>query len=375
MNAVEVRVLGPVQIGHGTRIVPVGGRHPGLVLALLATAPGRSLGTDALAEAVWGEQAAVRSRSTLQVHVSALRRMLGFAEAIVGRPGRYTLAPEVAIDLDLAMGEVAAGRRMLAAGDHAGAAESLRSALDRRRGELGADLGAVPALAPGRAAAAELFEAAYEERIEADLALGRHAELVVDLEQACREHPLRERRWGQLMVALYRTGRQSDALAAYRQAREVLREQVGLDPGPALAAVERAVLSRSAGLDPPNAQGPALLWWDRAGRHRSLPLDGSVDPVTVGRAPTCGLPLADDPSASRRHAEVRSVDGSWWVRDEAWSANGTWLNAERVAGAARLGDGDVIRFGDTVVLVRLSGHGNPTPPDREITLVREESER
>lgn len=250
----EFRILGPVEVIHDGRAVALGGSRERAVLALLLASANRVVSSDRLAEDLWGGEAPARAAHSLQVFVSRLRKSLravGADEIIVTRPPGY-LADVAAEALDVIRFEslVATGRRSAAAGAPAEAAAAFHQALALWRGPALADIADGPI---ARADAARLEEArlaAIEERIEADLACGRHSELAAELDGLTRANPLRERFWAQRMLALYRCGRQVEALRAHRDLRDLLVEEVGLEPSPALAALETAILQ----------QDPALNW-------------------------------------------------------------------------------------------------------------------
>ena len=237
-------------VGDDGRVLDVGGLRPQALLVALALAGGRPVAADRLLDQVWhGEEFADRNR--LQVQISRLRRALG-GDRISTRSGGYALeAPASALDAARFDNLVADGRAALRREDAAAAAGLLRRALGLWRGaplaEF-ADTGFAPAVII-RLEEARL--AAIEDRVEADLMLGRHGELAGELDALVQAHPLRERLWGQLIVALYRSGRQGDALGAYRRARAVLADELGVDPGPELRRLESAVLSQDPALDAP----------------------------------------------------------------------------------------------------------------------------
>jgi class 3 adenylate cyclase len=193
------------------------------------------------------------------VRVSQLRKALGDAGAsLLTRPPGYVLHVDPdSVDARLFERLLADGRRQLAEGATTLAAMTLREALGLWRGAALADLAYESFAQPEIARLEELRRTALEEQIDADLALGRHAELVGELESLVAAEPLRERLRGQLMVALYRSGRQADALAAYRHGRRLLVDELGLEPGRPLAELEAAILRQDPALDPP-APGPAV---------------------------------------------------------------------------------------------------------------------
>jgi predicted ATPase/DNA-binding SARP family transcriptional activator len=236
---VEFRILGPLEVADDGRVVAVPGGKPRALLATLCLSPGETVSAERLIDELWGEEPPETAANALQVHVSQLRKALG-ADVVVRRGAGYELAvaPE-AVDLGRFARLVAEAR----AAEPAGAERLLREALGLWRGDPEVD----------RARLEELRLGALEARIDADLALGRHAELVPELEALAAEHPLRERLRGQLMLALYRAGRQADALEVYRQTRETLVDQLGIDPSPELQELERSILTQDATLATPAA--------------------------------------------------------------------------------------------------------------------------
>src|SRR5919204_1526851 len=244
-------VLGPLEAFEDGRPVAVGGGRQRALLALLLVHAGEVVSRDRLIEELWSGAPPAGASHSLDAYVSRLRRALreaGGEGILVTRAPGYVL---YAAQTDAGEFEAAVrrGQEALAAGEWARAASLLREALALWRGsayvEVAGELWA-------RAEAERLEElrlAAIEDRIEAELALGRHVALVPELELLAARHPTRERLVGQLMVALYRGGRQAEALAAYRAARESLVEQLGLEPGPELRRLEAAVLAQDPALD------------------------------------------------------------------------------------------------------------------------------
>jgi len=236
--------------------VPVRGAKQRTVLALLALHRGKPVSADRLIDALWGNEQVANPVNALQAQIGQLRRTLG-ATAIVTSDAGYALGigPD---DVDAARFEqlVAKGRRLFDEGEMALASTALGEALRLRRGEPLTEF-AYAGFADGeRAHLGELTLVAIETRFEADLALGRHSELIGELKALCREHPLRERPWELLMLALYRAGRQAEALRAYGEARDCLVDQLGIDPGPALRELEGRILAHDPSLA---AAGPAGL--------------------------------------------------------------------------------------------------------------------
>lgn len=240
----RVLLLGPVSVlGESGEPVRLPAK-PRALLALLALDAGRVLPADRLADELWAERPPETATKTLQVYVSQLRKALG-ADRVVTHPGGYSLRADEG-ELDVAEFEelYAAARDRLAAGDETAARELLGRALDLWRGRALEDLADEPFARRAADRLEELRLAAVEDRIDADLVLGRENVLVAELEQLVREHPLRERLRGQLMLALYRAGRQADALGIYRETRRTLADELGIEPGTPLQQLERAILNQ-----------------------------------------------------------------------------------------------------------------------------------
>ena len=232
------------------RAVALGGAKPRALLALLALHANQPVSAERVAVALWGEDVPPSAVKTVQVYVARLRKALGDPGVLATTPAGYRLRVRPG-ELDAERFErlVADGRRSLAEGRAERAAAELRQALELWRGPPLAELAATP-FAPAEIARLEEQQlGAVEVRVEADLAAGRHAELVAELGQLTREHPWRERLHAQLMLALYRAGRQADALEAYRHAREVLVDELGIEPGAELHDLHEAILAQDPGLE------------------------------------------------------------------------------------------------------------------------------
>ncbi|MFD9738328.1 BTAD domain-containing putative transcriptional regulator [Umezawaea sp. NPDC059074] len=239
----EFRVLGPVEAYVNGVAVSVGGPKPRTLLALLAVHAGRVVSQDQLVDAVWGEEPPEQTRAAVYTYVSTLRRAFAEEADVISRNGGgYLLAAGLdQVDLHVFTTEVGAGRRALADGDLEEAAARFTAALAVWRGPaLG---GAQGEWAQGeRSRLEELRLAALEDRVDADLAIGRGAALVAELSAAVAAHPLRERLRSQLMLALHQSGRQADALACYQEGRRVLLDELGLEPGQALRSTHDRIL-------------------------------------------------------------------------------------------------------------------------------------
>jgi WD40 repeat protein/DNA-binding SARP family transcriptional activator len=254
---IEFRVLGPLAVRIGGRAVAVGGPKQRALLALLLLSANRVVARQRLIGELFAEQSVNSADHALRNHVSRLRKVLGAASAdeprLVARTPGYLLRVEPG-ELDLEHFErlVGAGREALAGGDPAGAAESFRVAESLWEGRPLADLELEPFARVEIDRLEELRLAAVEARVDAELALGHHSGLVSEVEALAREHPYRERFRAQLMLALYRSGRQAEGLEVYRRTRTLLNDELGLEPGVELQELERAILVQDPTLNPPS---------------------------------------------------------------------------------------------------------------------------
>jgi DNA-binding SARP family transcriptional activator/pimeloyl-ACP methyl ester carboxylesterase len=258
---IEFRILGPLEISADGRLLPVGSPKQGALLGLLLVHAGETVSRDRLIEELWGEARPATVDSALHVYLSRLRRLLESAGAtgvlVRERYGyRLLVEPE---QLDARRFERLAGEgsEALAARKPGLAAERLRQALALWRGPALADLQSERFAIAAATRLEEDRVAALEQRLEADLALGRHRSLIRELETLVAEHPFRERLRAQLMLALYRSGRQAEALRAYQQARRTLADELGLEPSRELKQLEQAMLTQDATLTPERPVAPA----------------------------------------------------------------------------------------------------------------------
>jgi len=253
----EFGILGPLEVSRSGHAVPLGGPRQRAVLALLLLEANRVVSMDRLAEDVWDGNPPEGWVTTLQTYVSHLRRVLepgrapGAAGEVLVTRGRGYLLRVGREQLDAARFQdgFTAGRAALEEGRPREAAQLLRQALDLWRGPVLADLADYAFTRSESVRLEELRLATLEARIDADLALGRHDALTAELEQLVAAHPLRERLHGQLMLALYRCGRQADALAAYQRVRDLLTGELGIDPGEPLQRLHASVLAHDPELD------------------------------------------------------------------------------------------------------------------------------
>ncbi|HTW17899.1 MAG TPA: BTAD domain-containing putative transcriptional regulator [Nocardioides sp.] len=259
----RIRVLGDVEVEVGAAAVDLGGPKPRALLALLVAADGRAVPVETLIDQIWGDEPPGRVEASLQTYVARLRKALeperGVrrpADRLRTRAGGYSLDVEAEdVDARRMARLVEEARRSL--GDRPDrAAELLVEALELWRGEPYPGLES-PSLRAEAVRLTELRLSALEDLWDLRVAAGRHAEAVPELEQLARLHPLRERLWGLLARAQYAAGRQGDALATLRRAREHLAEELGIDPGPELRALEEAVLQQDPALDAPERPGPS----------------------------------------------------------------------------------------------------------------------
>jgi DNA-binding SARP family transcriptional activator len=292
----DYRVLGPLEVLEGDRSLPLAGAKQRALLALLLLNANRVISRDRLIDGLWGEQPPETAVQSLQVYVSRLRKLLP-AKTLLSRPPGYLLEID-ADELDLRrfarlLGD---GREALAVSDPQRAAGLLHDALALWRGPALAEFVFEP-FAQGEIGRLEdLRLAAVEERIAADLALGRHADLIGELEALIAENPHRERLRGQLMVALYRSGRQAEALEAYREARRALVDELGIEP------------SEHLGRGGPGGGGAFL---DRIHAEAAAEIEAAGGTVEKGLAgallATFGAELAREDSSATPRSAKRTV--------------------------------------------------------------------
>lgn len=338
----EFRILGPLEAVDGGRKLTLGAAKQRALLAVLLLHPNEVLSADRLVDELWVDRPPETAVKVVQVYVSQLRKALGENDRLLTRPPGYLLRVEQH-ELDVARFETLfeEGRRALAAGDPRRAAAALRDALALWRGPPLADFVYEPFAQDDVARLEERRLAAVIERVEADLALGRHADLIAELEVLVDQHPLHERLRGQLMIALYRAGRQAEAIQAYQAGRQALGAELGLEPGEALRELERAILTQDPALDlagpapdvsstnvdpqSPSSHGavsfPDLVWehfrWERERRDR-------------------GVATPETDSSYRRalsafEAREGAIADAYWCRHEASAAVLTVRGCSRVA--------------------------------------------
>ena len=247
----HIGLLGELQVlDDDEKDVEVTGAKLRALLVVLALRPGRAVPVDQLVDALWGPESSAAARNGLQGLVSKLRRALGSASLVATRGGGYALeVPPEAVDLHRFEQLVAAGRAMAISGNLESAIELLADADSLWRGEALTEFAYEEFAAAEVSRLSELRLAAVEERLDIELQLGRHRGVIVELESLVAAHALRERLRGLLMIALYRSGRQADALRTFQEGRRILGEELGLDPGPELRQLEAAILAQDPSLD------------------------------------------------------------------------------------------------------------------------------
>jgi DNA-binding SARP family transcriptional activator len=323
----EFRVLGPLDVRRDGRSIDLRGSKRRTVLAIFVLHANEVVRTDRLIEELWGEDRPANASAALHNHVSRLRKDLG-DDVLVTKPWGYVLRTDPE-GIDLRRFErLVAEAKSLAAHERT---EKLLEALALWRGPALADLAREPALAGEIARLDELRLSALEHRLDADLELGGHEELVGELEALVAEHPLRERLRGQLILALYRSGRQAEALETYRETRRVLVEELGIEPSPELRELERAILRQDPSLgsappppEPADAEPAQSGWrWPRsplvagglvlvlaaAGGATAVVMRTGGAPHEIGALPVAHTAAAN-PSPPATTARKKSADKS-----------------------------------------------------------------
>jgi DNA-binding SARP family transcriptional activator len=372
----DYRILGPLEALDGERRLPLGGARQRSVLALLLLHGNEALTRDVIIDRLWGDEPPATAAKVLQNCISALRKELpGGTDTLRTVGGAYalTLGPDE-LDRDRFERLLAGGRAALSEEQHAEAADQLREALGLWRGAPLSDFSYEPFAQEEITRLEELHLAAVEDRIDADLALGHHDEVTPELDALVSRHPLRERLRRQLMLALYRGGRQAEALEAYRAARRAMLAELGLEPGRALQDLERAILAQDPALEGPTPR-PASAGRQHAGvrpgRLAASPLVDRADElalleaglddaiagrgrlfVVVGEAGSGKTRLADEVGSAAKQRGSRILWGRGWDGGGApayWPWTQALRDADRAVPTPEADDAsDRFRFFETV---------------------------
>jgi len=362
-TALGFGVLGPLQLTVGGTPVPVGAAKQRAVLAMLVLNRNRVVSSDALIQAAWEESPPTEARASLHAYVSNLRRLLNDAgfdgrTVLAAAPPGYRLSvADIDCDIGRFIMEKTAGVRAAAAGDFEEASRHLSAALAEWRGQILDDLRDFQFVASFGAAILEDRVGAHTVRAEVEIACGRGDTVISELEALTAQHPYREPLWAQLITAYYVGGRQSDALNAYRRLKATLVEDLGIDPGPNLRALHERIL-RQEPLDTvrtarATATATAItlnqrtestantaVAYLRARSGRTYPLTAAT--TRIGRLADNDIVL-DDIDVSRHHAVV-SDTGTSYVITDLRSANGVFVQGQRVRGSVVLATGDSVRI-------------------------------
>jgi DNA-binding SARP family transcriptional activator/tetratricopeptide (TPR) repeat protein len=287
-GAVEFRILGPLHVSREGRPLSLGGHRQKVLVCLLLLHANEVMAAEQIIDVLWGEAPSTTARKALQVYISRLRQLLGPGVLETRAPGYLIQVDDGELDVQRFAGLLAQGKHALSTGDPGRAAALLRRALALWRGPALADVMYEPFAQAEAGRLEELRLSCLEERIEADLALGRHADLVGELEVLTGRHPYREHLIGRLMLVLYRSGRQAEALEVYRLSRSRLVDELGIDPGPELRSLASRILNQDPSLDweAPAASAEELIRPAGAfvGRERELTdLRHGLDDLQRGR--------------------------------------------------------------------------------------------
>ena len=346
-GALEFRILGPLEMLVEGRPVEIVGTRQRALLAILLLRANEVVSRDRLIDDLWGERPPETAANALAALIARLRKALP-PDVVLTRPAGYELRIERrSLDLHGFETLVEEGSAALAAGDPGQASELLRSALALWRGAPLAEFAYEPFAQPATTRLDELRLVAIENRIEADLALGRHLDVVGELQSLVAEHPLRDRLRGQLMLALYRSGRQAEALEAYRTGRRVFVEELGIEPSPALQELEKAILRQ----DPDAAAPGAAMSSPQPAR---AVLVAARDAVTLDQLLRLAAPLAR--GSERELIIVLLVGDDRELQDAAKAAN------ERRESLARSG-----------VTARAAAFVSPTPGSDIVRLASDQN--
>lgn len=358
-------LLGPLQVTIDGNALPLGTPKQRAVLAMLVINRNRPVGTDALIAAAWEQWPPSGARASLHTYVSNVRRLLTSAgesrhSALASAPPGYRLTiPDDRCDLSRFILEKRAGVQAAAAGRFEEASDHLSAALAEWRGPVLDDLREFQFVEPFASALTEDKLMVHTARAEAEIACGRAAMAISELEGLIIEHPYLEPLWAQLITAYYLADRQSDALEAYRRLKTVLADDLGIDPSPRLRALHEKVLgqkpidARQAAQTSAASSATAIeqrtavtdraaIAWLRDSSGRRLPLQAVA--TRIGRRPENDIVLSDA-NVSRHHAVIVDT-GTTFIITDLRSANGVEVQHQRIRPTAALNHGDHIRICD-----------------------------
>jgi DNA-binding SARP family transcriptional activator len=362
----EFRILGPLEVVHDGKLLALRGAKQRAIVGLLALNSPRPLSPDRIVDELWGAHPPQSALHAIQVYISEIRMALraGTGSDAAVRTSSSGYALDVADEnIDARCFERLVSDALHSAARRPRHARSvLEEALALWRGPVLADIENVTEARLEAERLDELRLVATECLLGIRLDSGEHTELVGTLKRLVAQHPLRENLCRQLMLALYRGGRQSEALAAYQTARVAL-DELGLVPSRELRDLEQAILRHDESLDAARSSpdagsaaerpgAPFLLIRDAEGRQRVRVLDDTRAPLTIGRVPEADVSLEWDGEVSRLHAQLEPIGGEWAIIDDGLSTNGTFLNGRRIAGRQRLTDGDALRLGRSCLTFR-----------------------
>ncbi|MDQ3894110.1 MAG: AAA family ATPase [Actinomycetota bacterium] len=354
----DFRLLGPVEVREGDRIVAVGGARQRALLAILLLHANEVMPAEQLVHDLWELHPPETAVNTLQAHVSRLRKALGKSRIVTRSPGYLLTLEEGERDIERFDSLVEQGRQALASGNPANASRLLDEALMLWRGPPLADLSVERFAQPAIRRLEEARLAALEDRIEADLAAGLHATVIPELESLIAQHPLRERLRAQLMLALYRSGRQAEALEIYRATRRVLVDELGIEPSPFLQRLEAAILLQDSSLEVAPSPRSAAVSITTAIQRPLLPFDatppGLENPIVGRDVELAQLRQAYNAAKTRRACHLATVLGPPGIGKSRLAQELlTQLRADALTLVGRcLPQGEGVAFGPLIEIVK-----------------------
>ena len=327
-GGVEFRVLGPLEVVDRGRRLAVGTAKQQALLAVLVLHANEVVSRERLVDELWGERPPVTAAKAVQVYVSQLRKALAAnGSAIATRGDGYVLeVPPECVDATRFERLVAEGQALMRAGEHKEAVRSLREALGLWRGRPLAGLTFEWHTRAEVERLEELRLGALMDRLDCELLLGRHDQTIAELELLVAQNPLQERLRGQLMLALYRSGRQADALAVYREGRETLVEELAHEQSDDLQRLERAILTQDPALERPSTFGPVRVEHGCSRRVRTsrrlLVIAAGLAAVALGAGAAIALVAGRDEAREPAPAPARLAPDSLGVVDprSPWAA-------------------------------------------------------